>query len=146
MSYLASYGPWVFYIVIFIVGYSKLQSQVKMNSDKLDDHTKLLTSGNGGGAPFITEPEHDKLQATCQAQIYQKIDNMETNMAEMKETMKKGDECRTEAREETSNQLSAIRKDMGTFQKGLYDIINPLVTKVAVSESEINHINEKIRK
>ena len=159
--------PWIVAIIGIVVGYVKLQERVKSgqkalkveidankkslkvdiesNKNRINEHHGLLTSGIAGGAPFITEGEHDKLQSTCQGQINDKIKSIVDDIGEMKDTMKQGDECRKDARVETAHQFSALRKEFKEFYSGINEMFLPLVKQTAVNESEIKHLLEKVK-
>ena len=119
-----------------IVGYVELRGKVKTNYKVLQKHESLLTSGIAGGAPFLTEPEHDKLQNSCQAKIESQIHNIEKDMSSMKETMKEGDECRKESREESTIQFAALRKEFNEHHTNV-------AVMVAGIQSDIKNLTKR---
>lgn len=138
VEFLKASVPWIGMAVAIVASHVR-------HGVTLKKHEALFSSGENGTVPFITDARHEKAMETCKDGMYEKIASMESNMKEMKETMRKGDECRSDARAETSGQLSAIRRDMKDFQNQMFDIINPLVIKVALNELEIDHMNGKIK-
>lgn len=128
---LQEWGAIAPYIIFFC---GSVASLVVMHV-RVRKHEKILTSGENGSVPFVTFPIHEQMSETCKSGILAEIQSI-------KETIKKGDLCRTEAREETSNQLSAIRVDMASFKKDISDIISPLVTQVAINKNEISHLKK----
>ena len=140
-------GVWSF---IKLRGY--LFGKLAQQDNKLDIHKEKIThiedvlfSGSNGSPPFITEPEHDRLQLQCQEKINSKIDSINSDIKDMKATMKEGDECRKDARAETSAQFSALRKEFAQFYTNMQSLMREVVTQNAINDVEIKNIKDKIK-
>ena len=136
MDFIIDWLPLVVLILTFIAGYIDLKGQVKENTKDIDKFARLLSSGEAGSPPFITDGQHVKLQAACQQRFDSRITGFERDITRMSGIMKEGDISRNAARKERQDDFTALREEVN----GHHTQISVMVAGI---KSDIKHLMQR---
>lgn len=115
--------------------YIKLHGTVNGLSEDITEVKHLLTSGDAGKPPFLTEKEHVRRQSECQKAWGREIASVVNTITEINNTIKAGEMARFKSSEELSRLISELR----TEHVNSYTDMAVLVASIS---TEIKHLNQ----
>ena len=92
----------------FAFTFGGLLARQQSHNKRIARLERILTSGEDGGAPFITGGEHDKMRHDCQTHILSEVKHNEDKLTAVHDTLVDFKKCHDEKHETTIKAITRL--------------------------------------